>query len=338
MSGKNYGIDIGTGNIKFYCESNGNIVNQKNIIAIKNKNDFFAYGEAAYDVFEKSPQNIRTIFPVKHGVIYDIKNMIKVLECLYKSINKSKIVKGSSFYMAVPTDITDVEKRAFHGIVDDSTIKNKKVYYVEKSIADGVGAGADIKNSKGNMIVNIGAETTEISIISQGGIIISRIIRIAGTDFDNEIVQRIEKYHNLIIGRKTAESLKIKLSDMKSNKIETHKIFGQNKMTGLPVEKSIDSDLINDCIKEMLKDVFNQVKGIFERTPPEISKDLIQNGIFLTGGSASIKNIDLLLEDFVGIKVNKVLEPSLTTIRGLKAIMSDSKYSKLKYIPKKSKK
>ena len=118
--------------------------------------------------------------------------MIKILEYLYKDIKKQKIIKGSCFYVAVPTDITDVEKRAFNGIIVDSGIKNKKVFYIEKSIADAVGAGADIKNSNGNMIVNIGSETTEISVISQGGIIISKIIRSAGSDFDNEII-RINK-------------------------------------------------------------------------------------------------------------------------------------------------
>lgn len=337
MSGKNYGIDIGTGNVKLYCESNNSILNQKNVIAIKNKNEPFAYGEEAYEIFEKSPSNVRTVFPVKYGVIFDRKNMMLILENFYKKINKLKIVKGACFYMAVPTDITDVEKRAFHGIIEDSSIKNKKIYYVEKSIADAIGAGADIKNSNGNMVVNIGEETTEVSIISQGGIIISKITRIAGTDFDQEIIRRIEKYHNLIIGRKTAEFLKYKLADLKTDKIETIKIFGQNKLTGLPVEQSIDSSLINDSIKELIKDVFNNVKGIFERTPPEISKDIISNGIYLTGGSAAIKNLDILLEEATGLKVNKVLEPSLTTLRGLKVIMSDSKYNKQKYLPKKIK-
>lgn len=337
MAGRNYGIDFGTGNIKLLCETNGNILNEKNIVAIKNKAEIFAFGDNAYEIFEKTPYNIRTVAPVKYGVISDIKNMEILFENYFKKLNKAKAVKGANFYIAVPTDVTNVEKRAFYGLVNGSKIKSRKIFYVEKPIADAVGSGIDVKNTNGCMIVNIGADTTEVSVLSSGGIIVSKIIKCGGNDFDFAICQKIESHYKINIGKKTAEQLKIKLANLGENEISTVNIYGQSTITGIPVETTINSQLINEALMNLLKDIFSQVKSILERTPPEISSDIYKNGIYLTGGSSNIKNIDNMLSEHMGIKIIKVLAPTETAVRGLKIIMSEGKFSKLKYSPKRKK-
>ena len=162
-----YGIDIGTSNFKMCCKDKEQILNEKNIIAIANKKDLLAFGDEAYEMYEKAPENIEVSFPVKYGVIADIENMQTLLLQFYNKINNDKkSAANTDFYIAVPTDVTEVEKRAFYELVADSKVKAKNIYIVDKPVADAIGAGLDVTKSRGIMIVNIGAETTEISVLS----------------------------------------------------------------------------------------------------------------------------------------------------------------------------
>lgn len=334
MAQHNYGVDLGTSNIKFVCETTDKIINEKNVIAIKDKKNIFSFGDLAYDMFEKNPAHINIINPVKYGVIADIKNMELLFECFYKKINESKNVSGGSFCIAVPTDITDVEKRAFYNLIALSKVKAKSITVVEKPIADAVGVGIDIDSPKGNLIVNIGADTTEISVISLGGIVISKIIKIAGVKLDEMISAAVKKNYNLVIGSKTAEQIKIKLANALENTDSSISVYGRNLVSGLPIKCEVESELVYNAIKESLHSIVDSIKIILERTPPELSADIIDTGIFVTGGSSAIKNIDKLIKKETGLNVNIVNSPSESIIRGIKTILSDQHFSSVKYVPR----
>ncbi len=187
-----YGIDISTSNFKMCCKDKDAILNEKNIIAIANKKDLLAFGDEAYEMYEKAPENIEVSFPVKFGVIADIENMQTLLLNFFNKVNDDKKNTGNNdFYIAVPTDVTEVEKRAFYELVADSKVKAKNIYIVDKPVADAIGAGLDVTKSRGVMMVNIGAETTEISVLSLGGIVISKSIKIGGNKLDDCIISNV---------------------------------------------------------------------------------------------------------------------------------------------------
>ena len=186
MANNSFGIDLGTSNIKIYSRADDSIMVEKNMIAIENKNTLFAYGDSAFDMYEKAPGNIHISYPLCNGVIADIKNMETLIKNFIGGLMKGN-VKPSEFYIAVPTDITEVEKRAFYDLIKDAGVKAKKIMVVEKAIADGLGLDIDVKNSQGVLLVDVGYDTTEISILSLGGIVLSRLIKVGGLKFDDAI-------------------------------------------------------------------------------------------------------------------------------------------------------
>ena len=187
-----YGIDLGTRTIKIYNAHGDNVLVEKNMIAIEGKTNLFAYGDSAYEMYEKAPANIEISYPLCNGVIADIKNMQVLLRNFIMDCNKG-VLKPAEFYIAVPFDITDVERRAFFELVRDANVKAKKIMRVEKAVADGLGLDIDVKNAQGILIVNVGFHTTEISILSLGGVVLSRLIKIGGQKFDETIKNAIRK-------------------------------------------------------------------------------------------------------------------------------------------------
>ena len=245
------------------------------------------------------------------------------------------------FCIAVPADITEVEKRAFYDVVAKSDIKAREIKIVEKPIADAVGLGIDMTSNRGNMIVNIGADTTEITVISHGGIVVSRIIQMGGNKLDQLICESVKKRYNILIGLKTAEQIKCKLADAmydEDNDLDDDimYVYGRNVITGLPSERGVSKDTIYEAIKQFFDDIVDAIKNLLERTPPELSADIIDTGIYLTGGSSSIKNLNTLIEQETDLKVNTVKNPQESVIRGISMIMSDSRFKKLMYEPRES--
>ncbi len=335
MAQHSYGIDLGTSNFKIYGLTNKRIINEKNVIAKKNRDDVFQYGDLAFEMYEKAPDNIEVSFPVKFGVIADIKNMDTLFECFYKKLNGKNISGSGNFCIAVPTDITEVEKRAFYDMVAESRVKAKHISVVEKPIADAVGVGIDVESPRGNLIVNIGADTTEISVISLGGIVLSKLIKTGGSKFDDCICNVVRKKYNLVIGRRTAEQIKMNLADaVGGSSTETYTAYGRNIVTGLPACKEISSELVFEAIQECLRSIIDSIKVILERTPPELAADIMNTGAYLTGGSSLIKNIDQLIKNETGLKVNLDDEPEETVIRGIAEILSNNKLSELMYVPR----
>ena len=283
-----YGVDIGTSNLKMCCNEKGKILNEKNIIAIANKNEVLAFGDEAYEMYEKAPENIEVSFPVKFGVIADIENMQTLLVSFFNKINDDKKFSGNTdFYIAVPTDVTEVEKRAFYELVAESKVKAKNIFIVDKPVADAIGAGLDVTKSKGIMVVNIGAETTEISVISLGGIVISKSIKIGGNKLDDSIISIIR----------------------------------------------ISSDVIYSAIVDPLHSIMDSIKVILERTPPELAADIIKDGIYVTGGTSNISNLEKFIHQETNLNVNIVENPAESVVRGLIDVVNKPEFAKIPYTP-----
>ena len=316
-------------------------LNEKNIIAIKNKNELFEIGDEAFKMYEKAPDNIKVIFPIKFGVIADLKSMKMLFEQFFKKLTGPRGSKMGRFCIAVPADITEVEKRAFYDVVAKSDIKAREIKIVEKPIADAVGLGIDMTSSRGNMIINIGADTTEISVISHGGIVVSRIIKMGGNRLDQMICDAVKRKYNILIGLKTAEQIKCKLSDAMYDEDEDLEeellyVYGRNVITGLPSERGVSKDTIYEAIKQFFDDIIESIKNLLERTPPELTADIMDIGLYLTGASSAISNLDKLIAKETDLKVNTIKNPGESVIRGISMIMSDSSYKKLMYEPRES--
>ncbi|MCI8955761.1 MAG: rod shape-determining protein [Eubacterium sp.] len=341
MSKSVYGIDFGTSNIKIYNGMTKTTLNEKNIIAIKNKNELFEIGDEAFKMYEKAPDNIKVIFPIKFGVIADLKSMKMLFEQFFKKLTGPRGSKMGRFCIAVPADITEVEKRAFYDVVAKSDIKAREIKIVEKPIADAVGLGIDMTSSRGNMIINIGADTTEISVISHGGIVVSRIIKMGGNRLDQMICDAVKRKYNILIGLKTAEHIKCKLSDAMYDEEDDLEeellyVYGRNVITGLPSERGVSKDTIYEAIKQFFDDIIESIKNLLERTPPELTADIMDIGLYLTGASSAISNLDKLIAKETDLKVNTIKNPGESVIRGISMIMSDSSYKKLMYEPRES--
>lgn len=296
-----FGIDLGTYNIKIYNGFKERVVSHKNMIAIQNRHNLFAYGDDAFMMYEKAPGNIAVTFPLTCGVIADINHM-QILLRNFISDEMDGNIRPADYYISVPTDITEVEKRAFFDLVKDSNIRARNIYIVEKAIADGIGMDVDMRNSQGLLVVNIGYETTEISILSLGGIVLSKLIKIGGKKFDESIRNMIRKEYNLLIGDKTAERVKIDLPSLEAAENDAV-LYGRDIVTGLPVERSIPTMLIEKAMHEHFETIIDNVRLILERTPPELGADIYKKGIFLTGGSAGIGDLHALIAESTGLKV-----------------------------------
>jgi len=328
MSGKAIGIDFGTSSIKFYKNGEGVILHEKSVIAIYNKQHTFAVGNEAFEMYEKAPANIEVSYPVKNGVIADIGNMQAMIDYFFNELDGKRKLKGADYYIAVPTDITEVEKRAYFDLISNTNLKPKKIHVVEKPIADALGMSLDITKSTGTLVVDIGANTTEISVLSLGGIVLSRLISVGGNKFDEAIINKIRKDKNFVIGEKSAEALKKNIGSAYITD-ETMDICGRNLVTGLPSEITVTSADVYGALIELFQTIVDSIKIILERTPPEISSDIYKAGVYITGGSSRIKDLGKFVYEQLGLKVNLCEEPESTVIMGLGAIIEDSNLAKL---------
>ena len=324
-----FGIDLGTNNIKIYNRADDTILVEKNMIAIENKNNVFAYGDSAFDMYEKAPSNIHISYPLSNGVIADIHNMEKIVRFFLNDLTGNSI-KSADYYIAVPTDVTEVEKRAFYDLIRDANVKAKKIMVVEKAVADGLGLDIDVKNSQGVLIVNVGFDTTEISILSLGGIVLSRLIKVGGQKFDDSIRAAVRKQYNLIIGGKTAENVKISLANLeKENKGAV--VYGRDIVTGLPVERELPTAMIDESLIEHFYTIIDNIKVILERTPPELAADIYRHGIYLTGGASQVSHLAELVQKGTGLKVNVSENPITSVALGLSRIIKDDNLKTVAY-------
>lgn len=325
-----YGIDLGTCNVKIYCKATNKILNEKNTIALVNRDQIYAYGDAAYAMYEKAPESIKVTFPVVSGVIADFNNLQTMLQIFLEKHAKGKL-RGADFIVAVPTGITKVEKKAFSDMIFRSKLKPKNVLLCDKPIADAVGLGLDVNEPTGIMVVDIGADTTEISVISLGGLVLSERLNSGGNKIDESIITHVKRKFNLVIGQKTAQSMKETLGSGIPGNEDTMIIVGRDVVSGLPIEMEMSGSVVYEAIKDNLNNICNSIKRILEKTPPELAKDIIHSGIYITGGSSQIHDLDQLFRQITGISINTCENPEECVVRGLVKIVSDSKFKHLTF-------
>ena len=325
-----YGIDLGTSNLKVFEKHSDQIVKEKNTIAIVNKNQMYAYGDDAYAMYEKAPETIQVSFPIVGGVIADYNNMQTMIGSFLSKVSKSHM-KGSEYVVAVPTDITEVEKKAFYDLLYKSPYKPKNVQLCDKPIADALGLGLDVTEPTGIMVVDMGADTTEISVISLGGLVLSNLMHFGGNRIDESIISYMKRNFNLVIGQKTAMQLKEQIGCAMPGKEGSMVIVGLDVVSGLPIQMEVTAETVYAAMKDNLSSLCNAIKMILEKVPPELAKDIIASGIYLTGGGSKMEQLDVLFKDLTNIEVNTCENPDECVTRGLGLVIKYNKYKHLAY-------
>lgn len=333
MLGKSIGIDLGTKRIKYYRKGDGIIFDEENCIAVENRDEIRAIGDEAAEMVGRTPETIEVIYPVNRGVIANVSAMELLFNASFDRIyGKAKRASGTNFVIALPTDITEVEKRSFADLVHKSGLKPKNVSLVDKPICVAMAAGLDIMKAKGVMTVDVGADTTEIAIIALGGIVRSRLLPTAGNKFDESICNYIRQKCALVIGKSNAEQLKMGIAGAVSGQSLTMQVNGRDVVTGLPKRMEIESDLVYEAIKDDLKNITENIKSTLEHIPPEVSSDIIDAGIYVTGGSALIGNFDKLLNAETSLKINILEDPQDSVINGLGKLIDEDNFKTQPYI------
>ncbi len=311
-------------NFQIYHGGQGLSINEKTMIAIQRKKEMIAFGNDAYDMFERVPDTIRITGPVQSGVIADIRNMSQLTASLLKKSGcTSGFFRNNSFYLAVPNDITEVEKRAYYDLIAHSAYNTNNIFIIEKPIAAAIGEHLPIRRNIGMMIVDMGAGTTEISVISMGGITVSRLLRAGGNTINAMIIKLIKDRFHLVIGFKTAEYLKLELASAipKNNRELT--VYGRDLITGLPGSARIPQRLVFDAMKDYLLEVIETIRDMIEKIPPEMMRDILANGIYFTGGTTLIPALDKIVSSALQVKIMFSQRPMESTIRGLGAVMDN---------------
>lgn len=328
MAGNIYGLDLGTYEIKVYDERKDEIWKEKSAIATKNQTEIFAVGDEAYAMYEKAPQNIEVLFPMQGGVIARFCDMQNLLENLLRK----RQFFGSEYVIAIPTDITEVEKRAFYDLVYHSSARAKSVSVVERGIADAIGCKIDVYQTGGVMILNMGGGTMELSVLAYGGIVMNRLLKFGGEQFDQEIINLVRRNRDFLIGRKTAEQLRRTFGIFSEDTKSKMQIAGRNLILGLPQRTDISIGLVRAALKEQMDDCVDAIQTMIQRIPPDVLRELKKNGIYLTGGMANLRGIAEYLEESVGVCVSTVDYPELCSMNGLREIIQDKKrYGRLTY-------
>lgn len=325
-----YGLDLGSYEIKVYDKKHDTIWKEKTALAIRDGRQIIAAGDEAYEMYGKSPANIEVIFPMKEGVISRFHNMQDLLQTLLKR-KERRFAMESEYVIAVPTDVTEVEKKAFFDLVIHSTARAKEVNIVERGIADAIGLNLDIWNSKGILIVNFGGETTELSVISGGGIVFNRRLKIGGIHFDQEIIQLIRYNHDFLVGRLTAENLRKKAGVFSVDNNTMIPISGRNLITRVPQQHNVSTNLVRSALKDPLEQCIEAIQSMLDRTPPEMRKAISETGIFLTGGVANLPGLEVYIEEMTGIPARTAINPDICAVTGLKQIMMSKDMRKLAF-------
>ena len=307
------GIDLGTAAVLVYVKGKGVILKEPSVVAInKVNNKILAVGEEARKMIGRTPGNIIAVRPLKDGVISDYDITEKMLKEFIKKACGGKKIIAPKVIVCIPSQATEVEKRA----VIDATKNSgaKEVYLIEEPLSAAIGAGIDITKPDGNMIVDIGGGTTDIAVISLGGVVIRKSIKSAGDRFDEAIMKYVRLKHRIMIGDKTAEDLKINIGcAYKDARDCSYVMKGRNLVTGLPDQVEITSEEIREALEEPVGLIVDGVKSILEKTPPELASDIIEKGIIMTGGGSLLYGLDKLIEVSTGLSV-KIAENSVEAV------------------------
>lgn len=323
MKNKDIGIDLGTANILIYVKGEGVVLSEPSVVAIDKETDkVLAVGQKAHEMLGRTPGSVMAIKPLKDGVIADFDKTEIMLDYFIKKIKGKTIFSRPRILICCPSNITQVEKNAIREVAERTGAK--KVYVEEEPKVAAVGAGLDIGMPGGNMVIDIGGGTTDIAVLSLNGIVYSESIKVAGNTFDIDIVKYVKNKYKLLIGEVTAEQAKIKIGTvLDSNKQKTMKVRGTDLLTGLPKTITLSSDEIKEAINESVSMIIHTVKLVLEKIEPEISADIIDKGIVLTGGGALIDGLDKLIEKEIKVPVKIADSPLTCVVEGTGIILDN---------------
>jgi rod shape-determining protein MreB and related proteins len=303
------GIDLGTANILVYLKGKGIVLREPSVVAVNTSNgNLLAVGEEARLMIGRTPGNIEAKCPMCDGVIADYSTTLRMLEYLIAKVCGRKRLLKPIVIIAVPSEVTPVEKRAV--VQAARSAGAKQAYPIEEPLAAAIGAGLPISAPGGNMIVDIGGGTTDIAVLSLNGIVLSKSIRTGGNKMDEVIQRHIKAKYNLMIGERTAEEIKIKIGSAFPLEPELElEVRGRDLVAGLPKTIKVTSEEIREALSEPLGAIVERVKSVLEKTPPELSSDIIERGVMLTGGSALLRGLDMLLAKETGIPIHVAEDP-----------------------------
>ena len=311
--GENIGIDLGTATVLVYIKGQGIVIREPSVVAIdRDTNTILSVGEEARRMLGRTPGNIVAIRPLREGVISNYEITEKMLKYfIQKAIGKRSFVKPT-IAVCVPSSVTEVERRA----VEDATRQAgaRRVHIIEEPIAAAIGSGIDISKAHGSMVVDIGGGTTDIAVISLGGTVVSKSLKIAGDNFDDAIIKYMRKKHNVLIGERTAEDLKIKIGTAFERSVPVSlDVRGRNLITGLPKNITVTSEEMHEALRESVTAICESVHNVLEKTPPELASDIADRGIIMTGGGSLLYGLDKLITSETGINTI-VAEDSISCV------------------------
>lgn len=324
MFTKDIGIDLGTANTLIYMRGKGIIIREPSVVAVDTRTDKAKYvGQEAKDVIGRTPGSIMAVRPLKDGVIADFDVTTTMLqEFIHKALKGSFPGTKARVIICIPSGVTAVERRAVKEAAENANAK--RVNIIEEPMAAAIGAGLPVAEPTGSMIVDIGGGTSEVAVISLGGIVTSRSVRVAGDEFDSAIAQYIKKKYNLLIGERTSENIKIGIgSAYPMDEETTMEIKGRNLLNGLPENIMISSSEIREALAEPLSHVIEAIKTTLEKTPPELAADIIDQGITLAGGGALLRGLDMLINKETGMPVNIAKSPLDCVAEGTGKVLED---------------
>ncbi len=320
---KDIGIDLGTANILIYIKGQGIVLNEPSVVAIDSETKkALAVGREANEMLGRTPGKVKAIKPMKDGVIADFEITEIMLNHFIKKVNGKNFFSRPRILICCPSNITQVEKNAIKEAAERTGAR--KVFLEEEPKVAAVGAGMDISKPSGNMVIDIGGGTTDIAILSLGGIVTSSSIRIAGNAFDNDIIKYVKDKYKLLIGDRTAEDIKLTIGTVyKGNKQDKMEVRGRDLVTGLPHTITLSSDEVEEALRESVYVIIHATKNVLEQTPPELSADIIDKGIVLTGGGALMDGFDKLLQSELKVPVF-IAESPLTCVAEGTGVLLDN--------------
>lgn len=320
---RNLGIDLGTANTLIFMKGKGIIIREPSVVAVDTRtNSVKSVGREAKSVIGRTPGSITAVRPLKDGVIADFDITTAMLQkFIQKAINKKTIFKPK-IIICIPSGVTAVEKRAVKEATEQAGAK--KVYIIEEPMAAAIGASLPVAEPTGNMVVDIGGGTSEVAVISLGGIVAAQSVRVGGDEFDADIINYIKKKYNLLIGESSAENVKIQLGSAYPFEVEEYmNIRGRNLLNGLPENIEISSGEIREALKESIESILDAIHMTLEKTPPELAADIIEQGITLTGGGALLRGLDKLINSKTKMPVNIADEPLDCVAKGTGKVLEN---------------
>ena len=325
------GVDLGTDTLKLRDRSGEKFMENRDMIAVRDRK-VLAIGNEAYEMYEKNPASVRVSRPMTGGVIASSSDMEHVLTYTLKKFT-SFSQKTAGICIAVPSQVTPVEQRAFYNVCN-TTLSPGRVHLVEKGIADAISIGLPVLGPEGHMIVNIGADTTEITVISDGKVVIGRTLKEGGFSLDDDIVTMIRRKFNISIGRKTAEQLKNNLAFMINGPRLEQKVFGIHTLSGLPKSDMIPALAVSVAVLSTIDRIVDEIRQVVDRTPPILRQDIMKEGIFLTGGVSLLQNLPIYIQKEVSLPVYHIQDPKHSTIRGLVTMINQKELHTLMRSPR----